>query len=113
MSLATLLTRPVVVVTRTRTEGGGTYGEDVLVDDQRLDVLAHVHQQTTDELLSEQDTTRAGWVAYFAPTVPIDRDCVVEVAGARFEVVGEPYRVRQPPLARDHHVEVQLREVVG
>jgi hypothetical protein len=114
VSLLTLCTRPVTLVRRTRSAGSGPYGEDVLADGERVELRAQLHQQTSDEYLVGQDTVRAGWVCVLPdPSLVVGRDDVVEVDGARFEIVGEPYLAWHPLLQRHHHWELQLTEVVG
>jgi hypothetical protein len=115
VSVASLCTRPVVLVKRTRTTNNDPYGDDALVDGERIPLLAQVHQRTTTEDEAEQSTQSAAWIAMlpFDPAVTITGDDVVEVDGQRFEIEGVAFAAWHPLQQRFHHWELALVETVG
>lgn len=112
MSLATLLVHTVTIVRAgTLTDGYG----DTVADwstATSTSAKARVAHRSSDEELGERDARLSEWVAYFETGTDVTATDRIEWDGRTFEVVGPP----NPAPARSstaHHIEANLREVLG
>lgn len=114
MSLASICTRPVILVRRARTSGADPYGEDTLEVVEELTLRVHLHQRTSDEPApGEQATNVTRWAMTVPPGTAIGRDDLVAVGGELFELDGDPFPAWAPLQQATHHYEVGLVQVVG
>lgn len=114
MSLASICTRPVVIVHRARQAAQDPYGEDELVEVSRESVRAHLHQRSSDEPRpGEQETNATRWALTMPPGATLGRDDLVEVEGELYELDGDPFPAWGPLGQATHHWEAGLVQVVG
>lgn len=114
MSVASICTRPVVIVHRARQAGTGAYGDDALVEVDRVPTRAHLHQRTSDEPTpAASEAIASRWAATLPVGVALGADDLVEVDGQLYEIEGDPFPAWWPTGQRTHHVEVGLVQMVG
>jgi hypothetical protein len=124
--LTTLLSLPCTIVRReasTATEPvAGTdvddYGNPLPTDPDtdpadnayELDTVCELQQQDRDEPAAAGELSDTVWLLYLPPGTELDTGDAVDVDGyGRFELVGDPWAVRNPRTGVASHVEATVR----
>ena len=119
MSLLRLLRQPVTIEHREVT-GTNEDGDDVIgVVGDPDEVLGYLTRGAFGrgllgaEELADRETYTSDWILILPAGAAVTARDRVTYGDQEFEVNGEPHRVWNPRLAREHHVEVRLQETVG
>jgi hypothetical protein len=112
MPLPHLLTRTAWLIRRTDSGDTDDYGNDI-PDEIQFEERCEVQQDRRTEQ-PEGAPAKTDWLGFFPADTDLDASDAVVVDGlAEFEVVGEPWTVRNPRTRVPSHVEATLRRVGG
>jgi hypothetical protein len=114
MSIALLMNTPAKIIVRALSsedeygnETSDTVEVDVLCEVQKL-----VRKEEEPDAQGEMSDTR--WVGYFPASAELDTADAVRVPEVGvLEIVGAPWKVRNPRTKSVHHLEVPLRQTLG
>lgn len=115
MSLASLLNTPCTITRRSASEKDDEFG-NAIPDTDPFDTVCEIQRQ--DAVLvnedSEGEPSRTDWLGIFPAGTDLDGGDSVMVEGeGEFELVGDPWRARNPRTQVRSHVQVSLRRVAG
>jgi hypothetical protein len=107
-----LLTRPVTI--QRRSAGGSTddYGNPTSTT-ETVSTIGELQQRVRDEPGGQGEVSRTDWLLVLPAGTPLDTSDTVTVDGRVFEVIGDPWPVRNPRTGQTSHVEATLRRVAG
>lgn len=110
--LSQLINRECQILRRSASAEIDDYGNEV----PDVDVVTTVWE-VQQRVRKEHDDAVADtdWVGFFLPGEDVDSgDAVVDVtSGHRFEIVGDPWPVRNPRTQAESHVEAGVRRTAG
>lgn len=112
MSLTDLLNRPVTLLQRAASGDVDEYGNDV-PDETLTETVGELQQTKRDELPVGDETTRTDWLLVLPAGTALRTGDVAIVDGLQYEVVGDPWRLRNPRTQAESHVEATCRRVAG
>lgn len=108
-----LINRPCTIVRRS---GGAedAYGNIIPVETTEETVFELQERQRT-ELQAQGEVAKSDWLGVFLAETDLDSsDSVVDnETGQEFELVGQPWPVRDPLTQEESHVEASLQRVAG
>lgn len=112
MPLSTLLNRPCTLLLRETT---GTINDDGIEehDAERYDTVCELQQQQRREPTDQGELSDTTWLLILPAGTMIDTGDAVEIDGELYELVGAPWRVRNPRTTSESHVECTLRRTAG
>lgn len=110
--LTQLINRECQVIRRSESGTTDDYGNALDTEDV-VDTQWEVQQRVRDE--HDNAVADTDWIAFFHPGEDIDSgDAIVDgPTGHRFEVVGQPWPVRNPRTQVESHVEAGVRRTAG
>lgn len=116
MDVTPLITRPCTITRGARVDRDDF---DLDVDDpeapepETVEAVCELQQRQRSEDRDGGEVSSTDWTGYFLPDVELGTADVVTVEGVAYEVVGDPWKARDPLLDRDSHVEASLRRTAG
>lgn len=79
-----------------------------------IETVCELQQVRRTELGVDDEIPSGEWTAFLLPDEDVDSDDAIAVVGiGEFEIVGDPWKVRNPLAKADSHVEVSLRRTAG
>ena len=108
MAVTDLMTRAVTIVREYESGEADDYGNMVPAR-TLVQTVGELQQRGRDEPGDQGEMSRTDWLLFLPAETVIDTADRVIVDGAGFEVVGDPWHVRNPRLAALSHVEATLR----
>lgn len=115
MSLDRLINRPCTIVRRLPSADEDGYGNEIPAE-QSIETVCELQrrmQRTGDERGDQGELSDTVWSVFFLPGETVHTGDVVIVDGAEYELVGRPWRVRNPRTQVVSHVEATLRQTAG
>lgn len=104
-----LINRPCTIIARHQDETEwDDYGDEEVVERRRASVC-EVQQRSRIEPRDMGETSVTEWDMFFRAGETLDTGDAVEVGGAVYEVVGDPWIVRNPVTGKVSHVEATAR----
>lgn len=110
MNLA-LLNRPVTIIRQTAGDVTDDYGNPI-PGVEEVATVGELQQRKRDEQ-ADHDASVTDWLLVLPAGTVVDTDDAVLVDGRRYEVVGDPWNVRNPRTGRESHVEATVRRAAG
>jgi hypothetical protein len=110
--LSKLLNRTCVLTLRSASEDKDDYGNE-RPSETTVTVLCELQQQQRTEQDLAGETSDTHWLLILPPGTQIGTGDSAEVDGHEYEVVGEPWKARNPRTQAQSHVEATLRRVAG
>jgi hypothetical protein len=107
MSLAALMNRPVTIIHRADADPEDFYGQGRTETLQ--EVQGELQQMSRTEQAAHGDFSDTLWRLWLPATVRLRTEDAVAVDGLVYEVVGDPWEVRNPREGAVSHVEATLR----
>ena len=112
MALSTLINRPCILSRRLPTGSEDAYG-NVVPNEQNIETLCEIQQRRRDEPDAQGEFSDTEWLGFFLPADSVHTGDVVTVDSEEYEVVGEPWRARNPRTKATQHTEATLRRTAG
>lgn len=112
MAIADLITRDCFLILRDPTGSFDGHGNAVVLD-STADAVCEIQQRSASERGESGEVSDAEWRLFFLPTVDLTTASAVQVDGEVYEIVGEPWTVRNPLRKTDSHIEVKARRTAG
>lgn len=110
MSLATLMSRPCVIVRRSPSATEKNDYGDPLIDETTVETVCEIQQKTRDEPRDAGEVSVDEWLLILPIATDVDTSDRIEVDGSAFEFVGAPWRA-DTGSAAVHHIEATVRRV--
>lgn len=110
MQIAHLLTRACTVTNRTDSGAVDDYGNPVPAETE-VDTTCELQQQRRSEPVGEGELSDTLWLLVLPAGTTIDTGDKVTVDGQEFEMVGDPWPVREPRTGQESHLEASVRRV--
>lgn len=107
-----LINRPATLIRRTESGETDDYGNDIPNEDP-VEIVAEVQQQDRSEPSQHPDVSNSNWLAFFQPGTVVHAADSLIVDGVEYEVLGEPWPVRDPLSTLGDHIEATVRRVAG
>lgn len=115
MSLAELVNRPCVIITREETGTVDDYGNEIPTEGT-VETVCEAQPRASVEPENMAQLSDEDWTLFFLPAdAPnLNTAAAVWIPGlAEFEVVGAPLPWRNPRTRREHYVHVNARRTAG
>lgn len=114
MTLSALIDRPCTIVRRSETGTLDELGNEIPTEALVVSEW-ELQQRRRDEPEGEGELSATEWIAFFQSSAELSTgDAVIDHdTGRQFELVGEPWPVRNPRTGEASHVEVSVRRVAG
>lgn len=118
MPITSLLTRPCTITHRSKGTEKDRYGNEVMTETE-VATVCEIQQSRrslsgrTSEPQHEGDMTDTEWMGTFLVGTELGSADTVTSEGESFEVVGEPWRARNPRTGSLSHIEAPLRRTAG
>jgi hypothetical protein len=115
MSISTLINRPCVILQRSQPGSVDSYGNLETVDVEAETVCALQKQATlaSSEPAGEGEFSATGWNIFLLAGVDINTGDAVVVDGLTYELVGDPWPVRNERTGVISHLEAEARRTAG
>jgi hypothetical protein len=111
VSLASLMSRPCVIIRRDETGGTDRYGNPDRTE-TLVETTCELQQLTRDEPDASGEVSKTLWRAFFPVDTVLLTDDAVEVDGDEYELDGDPWTA-DTGNAAVHHVEATLVRTAG
>ena len=108
--IAALINRPCTIVSRSASADGDDYG-NAIDTESTIDTVCEIQQRRRDEPADQGELSSTDWLGFFPAGTALDTGDAVQVDGERFELVGDPWPVRNPRTRAVSHIEASLRKV--
>lgn len=108
MSLTDLINRPCTVTRRTASTDEDKYGNKRQAE-ANVETVCEVQQRRRDEPDGHGEFSESDWLLFFLPDVELDTGDFVTVDGTEYELLGRPWRARNPRTRTVEHVEATAR----
>jgi hypothetical protein len=105
-----LINRTCQVVRRSASETTDAYGNEIL-GESIVETVCEIQQQRTGE--QDDAVAQTDWVGFFLPGESLDSGDAVLLDMSEFEVIGDPWPVRDPFTQTESHVEARLKRTAG
>jgi hypothetical protein len=111
MSLATLLDKPCLIVSRSDSGSFDAHGNEIPTE-TTVDTVCELQQQQRLEPATEGELSDTRWVLFLPDGTDIDTSDAVVVDGKVYELVGDPWDARSgsPDM---WHIEASVRRTAG
>lgn len=106
--LSQIVNRPCTITRRLASVSEDEFGNEI-PDEEEVVTVCELQQRSTDELGEQGELADARWQAFFFPAEAIRTGDKLTVDGEEYEVVGDPWRARDPLTQAGSHIEVNLR----
>lgn len=106
--LSTLISRPCTITRRSSSGDLDDYGNETTTEDV-VETVCELQQRQRSEPGDQAEFSDTNWVLFLLPDEAIDTSDVVTVDGHVFEMVGDPWVVRNPRTGVDSHIEATVR----
>lgn len=111
--LSNLLNRRCTIITRTASGDEDDYGND-LPGETVTETVCEIQQRQRDEPGDQGELSVTGWLLILpAGTLIRTGDSVVIDGGHEYEVVGDPWPLRNPRTQQESHIEASVRRTAG
>lgn len=112
MTLAALLNQPVTI---TRRIEGTTKDEfrNVIPDEDTVSTVGELQQRSRSEPGADGETSTADFLLILPAGTDLTTADKVTVDGQDYEVVGDPWRARNPRSQTYSHIEATVRRTAG
>jgi hypothetical protein len=108
-----LINRPCTIISRSESGDTDELGNDI-ADVNEVVTVCEVQQRRRDEPDAHGEVSDTLWDGFFlAGTELTTADAVRPEGLGEFELVGDPWPVRDPLTQQESHVEATLRRVAG
>lgn len=78
-----------------------------------VETVCELQQRRRDEPDMGGEVSQTDWVAFFLPTEDVDTNDLLVVDGLAYELVGDPWTVRDPLAGTDSHIEASVERAGG
>lgn len=113
MSLAQLLNTPVTILRRSASGETDPYGNPIEAEEE-VETVGEVQQQQRGEAGDAGELSDTAWLGVFPAGTDLRTGDAVRVDGiGEFELVGDPWPVRNPRTQQSSHVEASMRRTTG
>lgn len=83
-------------------------------DTEEVETFCELQQVEADEPEDAGEMSDARWEIFLLPEVaPVRTGDSITVEGEVYEIVGDPWRARNPRTREDSHIEVRARRTAG
>jgi hypothetical protein len=110
--LSKLLNRTVTITQRSASDETDEYGDEIPTE-ETVATVGELQQQRRDEQDLQGETSETFWLLILPAGTDITTGDSVEVDGHVYEMVGEPWKARNPRTRAESHIECTLRRVAG
>lgn len=115
--LAALLTRPVTIIHRTAGAGAGAdeYGNPIPAETtvQTVCELQQTERAAVNEPAGRGELSDTHWLLILPAGTQIDTSDAIIADSRRFELIGDPWPVRNPRTGSESHVQATVRRTAG
>lgn len=113
MPLEQLLNRPCTLLLRDSTGDKDDYGNEKTGDPTEVETVCELQQQRRDEQDDQGETSDTTWLVILPAGTEIDTGDAIQIDGYVYELVGAPWRARNPRTQAESHVEATARRAAG
>lgn len=110
--LSTLINTPCTITRRSSSGETDDYGNESETE-TTVDTVCELQQRQRDEPGDQGELSDTDWVLFLLPTESIDTGDLITVSGMDFEMVGDPWPVRDPTTSTVSHLEASVRRTAG
>lgn len=110
--LQTLLNRPVTIVRALPSGDEDEYGNEQPSEDV-VETVGELQQTRRDEPADSGELSRTTWLLVLPAGTDIRTGDSVEVDGASYQLVGDPWPARNPRTQAESHVEATVIRTAG
>jgi hypothetical protein len=107
-----LLTQPCTIIHRAASGQIDDYGDPVQTETPE-ETRCYLEQRQRQEPANAGEVSTTMWLLVLPPGTNIDTSDAVVVSGDEYELVGEPWNVRNPRTGQQGQVEATLKRVAG
>lgn len=108
MTLTALLNRPMTIVRRSAGATADEFGNIIDVEVAE-DVFGELQQQQRSEPVAEGELSDTRWILFLPAGTELGTGDAIVCDGHIYELVGNPWDVRNPRTQDESHVEATLR----
>lgn len=112
MSLAALLNRPITVIRRSTSGSTDDFGNDQPTE-SLIQTVGELQQRRRDEPDAEGELSDTQWTLFLPAGTDIATGDAIVCDGLIYELVGDPWDVRNPRLQAQSHIECTLRRTTS
>ena len=108
--LSQLINRDCTILRRSASGSEDDYGNEIQTDhvEQTVVEIQQRVRKEHDDAVADTD-----WIGFFLPGEDVQSGDAIVLDGHKFEVVGDPWPVRNPRTQAESHVEAGLRRTGG
>lgn len=107
--LADLISRPCVITRSVADDDDRDKYGNPLTDAETIDTVCELQQRTRGEDAGADEFSETMWALFFLPHEELDTEATVTVDGHVYELVGEPWIVRNPRTHQVSHIEATAK----
>lgn len=107
------MNRPCTLIQRLASSTSDDYGNEI-PDEAEVETFCELQQRSREEpVLEGQNISATEWRVFFRPGLDVQTGDALIVEGAEYELVGEPWVVRNPRTGTESHIEASVELVEG
>lgn len=112
MTLTQLLSLSCTILRRSVSAGRDEYGSEIpsVSEDQ---TVCELQQEARSEQGDKGELSDTAWVLFLPPGTEVNTGDAVIVEGRTYELIGDPWPVRNPRTREPHHIECTVRRTAG
>lgn len=112
MTLPGLINRECSIIRRRPGTTDDGYGNEI-PEETVVASVCEIQQRRRDEPGDAGEVSETDWIGFFLPDESLRTADAIAVDGEEYEVVGDPWRARNPRTREFSHVEASLKRVAG
>jgi hypothetical protein len=110
--ISRLISRPCTLILRRDGDATDEFGNPI-AEETEVETVCELQQRRRDERIGAGETSDTFWALYLRPGEDLRTSDAVEVDGEVYELVGEPWTVRNSRTGATSHVQATVRRVAG
>lgn len=112
MTLAQMINTPCTILRRSASGSRNKYGGKSKVDTP-VETVCELQQRRRDEQGDQGELSDTFYLAIFPAGTEIRTGDGLVVAGHEYEMIGDPWRARNPRTQAESHIEATVRRTAG
>lgn len=109
MTLATLLNRPLTLVRRSAASAETDAFGNIVPTETLVEVVGELQQQRRAEPGDDSEMSDTNWILFLLAGTDVNTGDGVICDGQLYELVGDPWQVRNPRTQLQSHIECSVR----
>jgi hypothetical protein len=112
MSLAELLSTPVTISRKIASGKTDEYGDEI-PEVETVQAVGELQQQKREERGDQGEVSTTDWVLFLPAGTDIRTGDAVTIGVDQYQMVGDPWAVKNPRAGDISHIEASVRRVAG